>query len=278
MSALVFFAVLGAAFLHASWNALIKTGGDKQASMLLLTLGHAAIGCVVVLFRPLPVAEAWPWLVASGLIHMAYQLLLAQAYEHGDLSRVYPIARGAAPMLVALVGAVALADAVTALEYAGIVLLGLGILGMARGVFTSGESRRMLPFALGSALATAGYSLVDGTGARISGDPVGYVAWLLILSALFYTPVALAWRGRRLLAVPPRGVALGLLASGASYVAYAIVVWAMTVAPIALVTALRETSILFAVLIGWLAFGDRMTRGKTLAAALIVAGVVLTRL
>lgn len=278
MSLSVLLTVLGAAFLHASWNAVIKTGGDKQAGMLMLTLGHALIGFVVVLFRPFPDAAAWPWLLGSGAIHMAYQLLLAQAYEHGDLSRVYPIARGGAPLIVAFVGGFVLADEVTAMEYAGIVLLGAGIIGMARGVFTSGESRRMLPFALGSAVATAGYSLVDGIGARISGDPVGYVGWLMMLSAAFYTPVALAWRGRRLLAVPPRGMALGFVAATASYAAYAIVVWAMTVAPIALVTALRETSILFAVLIGWLAFGDRMTRGKTIAAVLIVLGVVLTRL
>jgi len=278
MSLAVLLAVLGAAFLHASWNALIKTGGDKQASMLLLTLGHAAIGAVVVAFRPLPIAEAWPWLVASGLIHMAYQLFLAYAYEHGDLSRVYPIARGAAPLIVTLVGLVALADVVRPAEYLGILVLGLGILAMARGVFSSGESRRMLPYAFGSAVATAGYSLVDGLGARVSGDPVTYVAWLLIFSAVFYTPVVLVLRGRRVLAAPPRGWALGFTASAASYVAYAIVVWAMTVAPIALVTALRETSILFAVLIGWLVFGDRMSPGKAVAAALIVLGVGLTRL
>lgn len=278
MSLGILLAVLGAAFLHAGWNALIKTGGDKQTGMLVLTLGHAAIGAVVVALRPLPAPEVWPWLIGSGLIHMAYQLFLAYAYEHGDLSRVYPIARGTAPLIVTLLGAVVLADTLSVTEYIGIFVLGLGIMAMARGVFSSGESRRMLPFALGAAVATAGYSLVDGSGARLSGDAVAYVGWLLILSAVFYVPVILALRGRRVLRATPRGWGLGLAASAASYTAYAVVVWAMTQAPIALVTALRETSILFAVLIGWVLFGEPMGRGKLAAAGLVVSGVVLTRL
>lgn len=271
MSPTVFLAVL----LHAGWNALIKTGGDKQTGMLLPTLGHAVIALVVVAFRSWPIAEAWPWIVASGLIHMSYQFLLAYAYDHGDLSRVYPIARGAAPLIVAVIGAAVLADTVSLRGYAAVLLLGSGVLAMARGVFSSGESRRMLPFALGSAMATAGYSLVDGTGARVSGDPVTYVAWLLIFSAMFYTPVVLAMKGRHVLRAIPSGWAPGLLAAAASCSAYAIVVWAMTKAPIALITVLRESSILFAVLIGWILFGERMTRGKALAAVLSVAGVVL---
>lgn len=278
MSLALFLAVLFAAFLHAGWNALIKTGGDKQSAMLVLSVGHALVGAVVAATRPIPDAGVWLWIAGSGAIHMAYQLFLSYAYDHGDLSRVYPIARGAAPLIVALVGAWLLADEISATEYAGVTLLGLGILGMARGVFSSGESRRMLPYAFGSAIATAGYSLVDGAGARASGDAVAYVGWLMMASALFYIPAALALRGRSVLAASPRGWATGLVAAVASYTAYAIVVWAMTRAPIALVTALRETSILFAMLIGWVAFGDRMSCGKAIAGALIVAGVVLTRL
>ena len=278
MTAVVLLAVLGAALLHAGWNALVKTGARKQTAMLILSLGHAAIGAVVVAARPFPAAGVWPWLVASGAIHMAYQLFLAYAYEQGDLSRVYPIARGAAPMIVAVLGAFLLNDRVAALEYLGIFILGLGIVAMSLGALARGESWRLVPYALGSAVATAGYSLVDGTGARISGDPVAYVGWLLILSALFYTPAAVALKGSHILRARPREWGAGLVAAAASYSAYAVVVWAMTQAPIALVAALRETSILFAVLIGWLVFGDRMDRIKILAAALIVTGVVLTRL
>lgn len=278
MSLAIFLAILGAALLHAGWNALIKTGGNKQSAMLVLSVGHAAAGAVVAATRPLPGLEILPWLVASGLIHMAYQLFLSFAYDHGDLSRVYPIARGTAPLIVAIVGAVLLADRISPAEYVGIVVLGIGILGMARGVFSSGESRRMLPFAFGSALATASYSLVDGAGARASGDAIAYVGWLMMTSALFYIPAALALRGRD--ALPSNGGqwATGLVAAVASYGAYAVVVWAMTRAPIALVAALRETSILFAMLIGWMVFSDRMSPGKVIAGGLIVTGVVLTRL
>jgi drug/metabolite transporter (DMT)-like permease len=149
---------------------------------------------------------------------------------------------------------------------------------MARGVFRSGESRRLIPLALGSAMATAGYSLIDGLGARFAGDAVTYVAWLFVLDALFFTPTCLAIQGRGVLVAPRQAWLLGSIAAMASYGAYAIAIWAMTQAPIALVTALRETSILFAVLIGWLFFAERMDLGKSVAAVLIVAGVIFTRL
>lgn len=278
MSFGVFLAVLLAAALHAGWNALVKIGLSKQTSMFLLSAGHALIGAAVAAAHPLPAPEVWPWLLASGLIHMAYQLFLAYAYEQGDLSRVYPIARGAAPMIVLVVSLVFLADPLEPWDFAGILVLGLGIALMARGVFTNGESRRLLPFALGSAAATAGYTLADGLGARVSGAPVAYVGWLMILSAAFFTPAVVALKGRAVLRADARAWGVGLVAAAASFGAYAIAVWAMTLAPIALVAGLRETSILFAVLIGWAVFGERLDRTKALAALLIVTGAVLTRL
>lgn len=277
MTLTVFLAVLFAAFLHAFWNALIKIGRNKQSGMLILSLGNAVTGLAVAAFRPFPAPEVWPWLVASGLTHTAYQLFLAYAYEQGDLSRVYPIARGAAPMIVLLVSAAFAIDTLRAFELSGVLILGLGIALMARGVFRNGESRRMLPFAVGSACATAGYTLIDGLGARVSGDPVAYVAWLLVLAAVFYTPAIVALKGRAVALAPPGAWAIGLVAGACSYSAYAIAVWAMTLAPLALVAALRETSILFAVLIGWLVFRERMDGAKAVAAGLIVAGVMLTR-
>lgn len=278
MSVGVFLAVLGAALLHASWNALIKSGADKQTGMFILSVGHAACGLALVPFFAAPPAEVWPWLIASGLIHMAYQLFLSYAYGEGDLSRVYPISRGAAPVIVLAVTAVLGIDRISATEVAGLLVLGLGILLMAQGVFASGESRRMLPFAFGAATATAGYTLVDGLGARVWGEPVAYVAWLMIGSAVCYTPAIVALRGRAVLRATPQVWVVGLLAAALSFAAYAIAIWAMTVAPIALVAALRETSILFAVLIGWLILGDPLSRGKAVAAGLIVAGVMVTRL
>jgi len=278
MTFTVFLAVIGAALLHASWNALIKLGGGRLTTMLILTIVQGVLGGAIALAYPLPQGQVWLWLLGSGLLHSAYKFFLSYAYEHGDLSRVYPIARGAAPMIVLLVSGLFLADRVEQIEVAGILVLGLGILLMAHGVFSNGESRRLLPFAIGSAMATAGYSLVDGLGARVAGDAGMYVAWLFLFDGLMFTSIVLPIYGTEILRADGRTWALGSLAAVASYGAYAVAVWAMTVAPIALVTALRETSILFAVLLGWLVFGDRMDRTKILAAGLIVSGVVLTRL
>ena len=278
MSLPVFLSVLGAAFLHALWNAAIKLGASKLTGMLILTIVQGGFGLIVALAYPVPRAEVWVWLVGSGVLHTVYKLFLAYAYDQGDLSRVYPIARGAAPMLVVLVGAVGLADTITAMEYLGVLVIGSGILLMARGALANGESRRLVPLALGSALATAGYSLTDGMGARVSGEAMAYVGWLFVLDALFFTPTCLAIRGTAVLRADRRAWLVGSFAALASYGAYAIAVWAMTQAPIALVSALRETSILFAVLIGWVMFGEPMGRGKAIAAGLILSGVVLTRL
>lgn len=271
-------AVLGAAFLHAAWNAVVKVGASKIGAMLVVSLAEVVIGAAVVLLRPAVAPAAWPWIVAASLTHLAYKSFLTFAYERGDLSRVYPIARGTAPMVVALVGAFTLPDAVAAHEYAGIAVLGLGILLMARGVFTSEEDRKLLPFALGSAAATATYTLVDGLGARASGEPVAYVGWIFVGGGALFSLVMLAWKGVSVAPRRPRDWALGSLGAVASYGAYGMSIWAMTLAPIAVVAALRETSILFAVLIGWFLFGERMDAGKWVAVGLIVGGVALTRL
>lgn len=278
MSLGIFLAVLGAAFLHALWNALIKMGTSKVGGMVILSVVEVPIGLTVVAFSPPIDPAAIPWVIAAGCTHFAYKFFLTYAYDRGDLSRVYPIARGAAPMIVALVGAAFLADAVTHQEYIGIAVLAAGILLMARGVFTSGEDRKLLPFALGSACATATYTLIDGLGARVSGSPAAYVAWVFVADGVFFTLGMLALRGWNVIPRNWQAWRVGSFASAASYGAYAVSIWAMTTAPIAVVAALRETSILFAVLIGWLVFGERMTAEKAVAAVIIVAGVMLTRL
>lgn len=277
MSLGVLLAVLGAAFLHALWNALIKVGESRVGAMVILSIAEIPIGLAVAMARPWPAPEAWKWVIAAGCTHFAYKFFLTYAYDRGDLSRVYPLARGAAPMIVALVGAFVLNDAISGRQYLAIGMLGLGILLMARGVFRGDENRRLIPFALGSAAATATYTMFDGIGARVSGDAVGYVAWVFVADGLIFTLGMLALRGRSVLPPWGRAWAVGTFASAASYGAYAVSIWAMTIAPIAVVAALRETSILFAVLIGWLVFGERMTADKAIAALVIVAGVILTR-
>ncbi|WP_407925244.1 EamA family transporter [Paragemmobacter aquarius] len=271
-------AVIGAAFLHALWNALIKVGSSKVGGMVILSITEIPIGLAIGLASPIPAPEVWPWVIAAGCTHFFYKSFLVFAYERGDLSRVYPIARGAAPMVVALVGFFALSDAITGHEYLGIAVLGCGIFLMARGVFSQAEDRRLLPFALGSACATATYTIIDGLGARVSGDAVAYVAWVFVADGVIFTTVTLLWKGMGVLPHDRKSWGMATFASAASYGSYAIAIWAMTFAPLAVVAALRETSILFAVLIGWLVFGERMTREKAVAALVIVAGVLLTRL
>jgi drug/metabolite transporter (DMT)-like permease len=278
MTLLVFFSVLGAAFLHAGWNAVLKTGVSQQTSMFLMSACQMVLSGAILCFFPWPKTDVWIWILASAVIHTIYQLFLSYAYEQGDLSRVYPIARGSAPLMVLIVFSVLLMEHLDASELFGVLILGLGIALMARGVFASGDSRRLLPFALGSALATAAYTIVDGLGARVSGVPVAYVAWLLMFTGAFYIPSIVLLRGITVLRASPKDWALGGIAALASFGSYGVSVWAMTQAPIALVAALRETSILFAVLIGWRVFGDKMDQGKAIAALLIVIGVAVTRL
>lgn len=277
MTVLVFCAVLIAALLHAGWNALVKTGNNKQTAMLILTLAHAFFGLCLIPFLPMPQGEVWIWLLASGFTHMFYQLFLGFAYERGDLSRVYPIARGGAPMIVLTVSVLFGVDTLRGFDFLGILVLGLGILLMARGVFNSGEDHKLIFLAVGSACATACYSLIDGLGARVMGDALAYVSWLLIFSAIFYTPVIFFLRGRSVLPQNSSQISVGLLTGFASFVAYAIVVWAMTQAPIALVTALRGSSILFAMIFGWFFFREQMGLPKVLAGIMIVIGIILTR-
>ena len=260
MTTSVFLAVIAAAFLHAGWNALIRgAGGNRVATMLVMSLTQGVIGLALVGWQPWPEAHLWPWFLASGLVHTAYKLFLTYAYERGDLSRVYPIARGGAPLLVLIFGAIWLSDVVRPLEYMGCHRdrPRAGVDGA--GAFSRrGESRRMLPFAIGSALATAAYSILDGMGARLAGDAQFFVGWMFLLDGIFFGTFTGLMLGLKPYRAQARVWVRGAMAASVSYGAYAIVVWAMTVAPIALVTALRETSILFAVLIGWLVFGERI--------------------
>jgi drug/metabolite transporter (DMT)-like permease len=278
MSLWVMLAVLGAAFLHALWNSLLKVGTSRMGAMVILSMGEIPIGLAVVMARPALDWSVAPWVIAAGCAHFFYKLFLTYAYERGDLSRVYPIARGSAPLMVGLVSPFFLPDIITPVEFAGIAVLGLGILLMAQGVFANGENRRLIPYALGSACATATYTLIDGQGARVSGDAVAYIAWVFVADGLFFAGGMLAWKGLAVLPRQRKAWGVGMIAAAASFGAYAVSVWAMTIAPIAVVAALRETSILFAVMIGWLVFGEKMTRGKALAALVIVGGVMLTRL
>ena len=278
MSIFILGAVLGAALLHAAWNGLVRLGASRVHAMMVLSAVQGIIGLAMAVSHAVPVPAAWPWLLASGIVHSAYKTFLTYAYEHGDLSRVYPLARGTAPLIVLVAEGLLFGEALTWPQGAGISVLGLGILMLATGVFTSGESRRLLPYAFGAAAATAGYSMLDGQGARVAGDTAAFVGWMFVLDGLIFGAAMSGLRGRQAWPAPGRVWMVGSLGAAASYASYAIVVWAMTQAPIALVAAIRETSIVFGVLIGWLWFRERMTPTKAVSALMIATGVVITRL
>ena len=278
MTAFVFVAVLIAALLHACWNAIIKFGDDKLQGMVLLSVAHGLIGLMLIAIFPIPSKESWWLLAGSVLFHLMYKTFLTFAYMRGDLSRVYPIARGTAPMIVLVISLIALSDLMLASQIFGIVLVGLGITLMAWGVFAHGEERALVPYALLAAVGTAGYSLFDGLGARVSGSVSGYIGWLFFFDAFLFTVGGVAIKGHAVLPKSVKIWMLGLIAGVCSVAAYWIAVWAMTLAPIALVTALREVSVLFAVLIGVLFFKDKAMVGKIFAGLVIVAGVIAIRL
>jgi len=275
----VFLAVLGAAVMHASWNAIVKVGLDRFSSILLLSIAQGAIALLLLPFFAFPAAEAWPWLLGSALLHVGYKLFLIRAYEHGDLSQVYPLARGTAPLIVALVGALFLGEVMTAGKTVAVVTIALGVIVMSRGGTNLGRlSSKALLYALGTACFTASYTLVDGVGARLAATASGFTLWMFVLDATVLTGIAVASRGSQALTRLRPELRSGLVAGALSLGAYWIAIWAFTQAPLAQVAALRETSVMFAMLIGVVVLGERAGLWRWIAAGLILNGVVLMRL
>jgi drug/metabolite transporter (DMT)-like permease len=281
VSVTVFFVVLLAAALHAMWNALVKSGADKHVSMTGVVLGHVPAGLLVACVAPLPDAAALPWLAAGIALHLGYQLFLVAGYRIGDLTLVYPVARGSAPLIVAAVSVGALGVALTGMQLVAVVLISAGIVSLALVRRADGtQNPRAVAMALGTGAFIAAYSLVDGTGARVAGTALGYWTWSAIGNAVVFA-AATAWLRPGLMAGimrDRRALRLGLVGGTASYAAYGLVIWAFTQAPIALVTALRETSIVFALLIGVIVLRERLDLAKVASTTLTIAGAALLRL
>ncbi|WP_159914619.1 EamA family transporter [Pantoea sp. 18069] len=278
-------AILFAALLHASWNALIKSGGDKSLDTALIHSLGVFFALPAVLWFGLPPASAWPFIAASSLIHVAYYVALAGAYRYGDLGLTYPIMRGSAPLLVAVVSALLLGEHLSPQAWLGVVVLSAGVLivGLARAghdAANAGNRRKALGFALANACIIASYTVIDGMGVRAAGDAFSYAAALFLFDGLPYMALVL-WR-----AGPRRGEALrymraraplALAGTAASLGSYAIALWAMLHVPVALVAALRETSVIFAALIGTWFLGERFGWARAAGTALVVAGVATLR-
>ncbi len=279
MDLVVFWAVLAAAFLHASWNALIKVGLDHFLAIVLLGLVQSVIALVLLPFFPLPAAAAWPWILASAVLHAGYKLFLIKAYAHGDLSQVYPLARGTAPMIVAIIGATLLGETATLLRSLAVAMIGLGIIVMALkgGTGLARIPRLVLFYALGTAGFTAAYTLVDAVGARLSGSASGYALWMFTFDGAAMGLIALTARGKDVFMPLLRSWRSGVAGGAMSLGSYWVAIWAFTKAPVALVAALRETSVLFAMLIGLVVMHEPVGRWRWGAAGLIVSGIALMR-
>jgi phosphonate utilization associated putative membrane protein len=272
-------AVLGAGFLHAGWNALLKSapGGDALLDTATVVAGSAVWGLAVVPFVPLPAAASWPYMAASATIHFGYYLTLAQAYRTGDLSFAYPLMRGTAPLIVALLGVAFLGELPTALMAAGILLISVGIVSIA---FV--QHRKHPPaaayWAFANAAIIAAYTLVDARGVRASGNAAGYVSWLIFLEGLPFLLWVLRRRGRTAVQYVRSSATRGLIGGACSLAAYGIVLWAMTQAPVAAVAALRETSVLFAALMGSLWLKERFGLPRLAGAVSVVLGIAALKL
>ena len=270
--------VLLAALLHASWNAMAKSGGTPQFSIASYRLVNAIWCLPLLFFFPLPLAASWPMLLASTIIHTAYYYTLSKSYRSGDLSQVYPLFRGLAPVLVVF-GAVLMAN-----EYlsAG-AMLGIGLVsaGLISITFAGGALGKIpgpaLRWGLATSVLIAAYTVADGMGVRAAGNPFSYILWLFIFEPI---PIGLwllatdraGWFGY--MRAKPGKITAGALAAAT---AYAMVIYAMSVAPMALVSSLRETSVIFAALIGTLMFREPFGRQRIIAAILVCLGVVLIK-
>ncbi|WP_395689744.1 EamA family transporter [Caenimonas koreensis] len=271
-------AVLFGAFLHASWNALVKSSSDKALDTAVIHLAGSVLAIPLVIVVGWPPAQAWPYVIASLTIHIAYYIALTGAYNHGDLGLTYPLMRGTAPLLVALSASVTLGETLSPLAWAGVIGVSCGVLtlGLSRHAL---DSPRAVGFALANAVVIALYTVVDGLGVRASGHALQYVATLFVLDGWPFAILVFMRRGPRV-AIPYAKARwpVASMAALASFGSYGIALWAMTRAPVATIAALRETSVLFAALLGVVFLKEAFNVRRAIGTATIVAGVMALRM
>lgn len=279
MDITVFMAVLCAAAMHAGWNAVVKGGADPFVSVTYVSLFSGGTAILLLPLVPMPKPGVWIWLFASAAVHTLYRFMLIGAYRTGDMAQVYPIMRGAAPLMTAIGTALLIGEVISPTGFAAVTSLSVGVFLMSlKGGRLGTFNRTAVTFALASAISTCGYTLIDGIGARLNGSGPGFALWMFVINMLTMQSIALALRGPGLYAALPATWAIsaggGLMSMGAYY----IVIWGMTKAPIALVAALRETSVLFGAMIATIILKEPLTGWRLLASAMVVAGVVMLRI
>jgi len=264
---------------HATWNAIAHAIDDRMVALVLLGLGSVAFALPFALLARRPAAEVWPLLVFSTVLHVGYTLLLMLSYRLGEFSQVYPLARGTAPLVVVLVAVLVVGELPAAAEVAGIVLIAAALVGLAlTGRRAGANDPRAVAAAIATGLMIAAYTVVDGIAVRRSGSAAGYAGWLVAIEGAGLVVAAVAIRGRALIPGIRRVWLPGVAGGGLSVLAYGLVLWAQTRGPLAVVSALRETSIIAGALIGTLVFHERFGRARTIAAAVVVAGIALITL
>jgi len=258
---------------------LVKGAADKHVSMGAVVLGHMPPGLICILLSPAPAPQSYPYIIAGVALHFGYQVFLLTSYRFGDLSQVYPLARGSAPLIVAVASVLWLGTTFSQMEIAAIGVIGLGIISLTLVRREDGlHNGRAAALALATGAFIAAYSLNDGVGARLAGTALGFYGWLAVGSGLVWLIYGGLFQPRSLRVFDPGTRRIFVVGGWASFAAYAIVTWAFTQAPIALVTALRETSIIFALVIGVVLFREPLNLGKLLSTMATMIGVALLRL
>ncbi|MDQ7732898.1 EamA family transporter [Halomonas sp. SpR1] len=270
--------VLLAAIFNASWNAIVKVSGDRIAVMAVITLLGSLVSALALPFVTLPDPASWPLLGFAILIHTAYHFCLPMAYQHGDFGQVYPIARGSAPLLVTL-GAAALAgEMLGMLPLFGVLFLGVGVMSLSFDTRTGiTRNPRAIVLALGTGALIASYTLVGGLGARQAGSVLGFAVLLTLGNGLLTFVIALTWKAKEIKKVIGSNLAPAIAGGGMQVGAYWIVIWAMAYAPLGMVSALRETSVLFAALISTIILKEGFGVWRFVSSGLIACGIALTR-
>jgi drug/metabolite transporter (DMT)-like permease len=273
----VLLAVLGAALLHACWNALLKRRGEPLLATVLVVAGSAGVAIVLLPLLPAPAPASWPFIAASSVVQTVYYLLLIETYRDGQVSHAYPLMRGCAPLLVALMNGPLTGDRLTSGQWLAMLLICGGVLGQWLAAPAHG-ARRTTVFALLTAGVIAAYTLIDGQGVRRSGAPAAYTLWIFLLTGAGVCAWTVLGRVRALVAFARANPLVAPLGGLASVGAYGIALWAMTRAPVAAVAALRETSILFATAIAAFILHEPIGRARVAAVTLIACGAVAMRL
>ena len=279
MENIVILAVLAAAFLHAFWNFLLKENNDKALSMYAVTIGHMPLALIGMAYVGLPPSDALPYIILSGFLHTGYQIFLMNAYRFGALSNIYPIARGLSPLLLALVTMGFAQDQLSRVE-----LLGIGLVAGSLIIFGLAQYRFNKDGPLGMVLAIvtgcfiASYSLTDALGTRVTGSAFVFYGAMSLVNITLFTGYYLCFHRDALKRLPSEGKKMFVIGGGASYLAYVMVLWACLTLPVAVVSSLRETSVLIVMILGVVFLKEKLTRPKLLACIAVVAGIALMRL